>query len=119
MNDGAIWPSENIARAKYYMSRVLKQRDPNNRQAAKLEQEAYGFLQQKGLLGRRAAYDGDYAVLFDFIVPWECRLITPRKGEPSELSPLDLLALVRPVFQTHLHLERLLPDLTMLVRPVS
>ena len=95
VNDRAIWPSENIARAKYYMSRVLKQQDPHNRQAAKLEQDALGLLQQKGL-GRAAAGDSDYAILFDFLVPWECRLITPRKGQPSE----KLLALVRPTAQT-------------------
>ena len=101
------------------MSRVLRQLDPNNPQAAQLEQEAHAFLQQKGLGRRAAAYDGDYAVLFDFIVPWECRLVTARKGEASELSAQDLLALVRPVSQTQRHLERLLPDLTTLVGPVS
>ena len=96
VNDRAIWPSENIARAKYYMSRVLKQRDPYNQQAAKLEQEAHNFLEHKGL-GRAAAYDSDYAILFDLMVPWECRLITSREGQPSELSSRDLLALLRPV----------------------
>ena len=80
------------------MSRVLRQRDPYNQQAAKLEQEALGFLQRKGL-GRAAADDSDYAMLFDFIVPWECRLVTPRKGQPSETFAKNLLALVRPVFQ--------------------
>ena len=95
VNDRAIWPSENIARAKYYMSRVLKQQDPHNRQAAKLEQDALGSLQQKGL-GRAAADDSDYAILFDFMVPWECRLVTPRKGQPSE----KMLALVKPDAQT-------------------
>ena len=81
------------------MSRVLKQRDPYNQQAAKLEQAAHNLIQQKGL-GRAAAYESDYAILFDFMVPWECRLITPRKGHPSEISSQDLLALVRPVSQT-------------------
>ena len=88
-----------MARAKYYMSRVLKQRDPYNQQAAKLEQEALGLLQHKGL-GRAAASDSDYAILFDFMVPWECRLITPRKGQPSEMFSRDLQALVRPVSRT-------------------
>ena len=78
------------------MSRVLKQRDPYNQQAAKMEQEALGLLQHKGF-GRAAAYDSDYAMLFDFMVPWECRLITPRKGQPSDLFSRKLLALVRPV----------------------
>ena len=81
------------------MSKVLKQRDPYNQQAAKLEQEAHGLLQEKGL-ERAAACDNDYAVLFDFMVPWECRLITPRKGQPSDLFSRKLLALVRPVSQT-------------------
>ena len=85
-----------MARAKYYMSRVLKQRDPHSQQASKLEQEALGLLQQKGL-GRAAACDSDYAILFDFMVPWECRLITPRKGQSSEMFARDLQALVRPV----------------------
>ena len=81
------------------MSRVLTQRNPYNQQAAKLEQEALALLQHKGL-GRAAACDSDYAILFDFMVPWECRLITPRKGQASEISPQDLLALVRRVSQT-------------------
>ena len=84
MNDRAHWPSENIARAKYYFSQVLKQRDPNNQQAAKVEREARSIvdqsLQHEGL-GKAAAYRGSYPLLFDFMVPWECRLVTPRKGQ--------------------------------------
>ena len=89
VNDWALWPSENIARAKYYMSQVLKKRDPKNQQAAKLEQEAKNSVDQllkHESLGKAAAYHGDYAMLFDFMVPWECRLITPRKGRPLAAS---------------------------------
>ena len=85
VNDWALWPNENIARAKHYMSRVLKQRDHHSQPAVKLEQEARSILDQllqhEGL-EKAAAYHDDYDILFDFMVPWESRLITPRRSRP-------------------------------------
>jgi hypothetical protein len=47
-----------------------------------MEQDAKDHLHeliQMDLSGKAAEYSGDYSMLFDYIVNWECRLITPRK----------------------------------------
>lgn len=84
MSDRALWPSENVARARYYLSQVLKRRDLYDQHAASLEQEVQAtvaqLLRHEGL-GKAVAYHDNYPILLDFMVPWECRLVTPRQSQ--------------------------------------
>ncbi|KAL9611296.1 MAG: hypothetical protein Q9167_004060 [Letrouitia subvulpina] len=71
-----------LVRAKYYLSQTLQQQDLPNEEATLLEQESMQSLQQilqQERLGKAALYDGDFPILFDYIVQWECRLVTPRR----------------------------------------
>lgn len=78
---------EDSVRAKYYLSQTLKKQDPSSEEAATLEQESKASLHeilQKERSGKAAAYKADYPALFDYIVQWECRLVTPRRSHDSK-----------------------------------
>ena len=87
---------EDSVRAKYYLSQALKQQNPSSEEAAILEQESKASLHeilQKDRSGKAAAYHADYPALFDYIVQWECRLVTPRRShdfkEPTSLEQAE------------------------------
>ena len=89
-NERAVWPSENIIRAKYYLSQILRQRDPNNEKAVRSQREVEGSIEQSLIhegLKEAAAYHGNYPILVDYMVPWKCRLITPRKAQRLAVVP--------------------------------
>lgn len=77
---------ENIIRAEYYLSQVLKLARPQDDKWRDLEGEAskdmqsilrYGDLHKAGIL------DDKSAMAFDYLVHWECRLVTPRSCSNS------------------------------------
>lgn len=82
MNRGDLWPVENVVRGKYYLSQTLKKTNPNDVSAASLEKEAKEALNQLlkvDVSGKALEYGDDLPMLYDYLVHWECRLITPRK----------------------------------------
>ena len=76
-NDRGVWPSEKILRAKYYLSEVRRQRDPNNEKAAKLQQEVKASIKQS--LTHEDLKEGSCTPrkLSDIDRLWDCRLVTP------------------------------------------
>lgn len=81
---------EDSVRANYYLSQTLKQQDPSSEKAPILEQESKASLHeilQKERSGKAAAYHADYPALFDYIVQWECRLVTPRRSRDFKEPP--------------------------------
>ena len=93
------WPKENVTRAKYYLSKTLIKLNLESEEGHGLESEAMSSLDE---FLRNASWDQiqkyqdseDYPILFDYIVPWECRLVVPRYLGPR----LDLT--LRPVLNT-------------------
>ena len=79
------WPTENKIRAKYYLGQTLLNLDSGSKEAMILDSQAKAPLKE---LLRHSKWDGieryeaiqNYEVLFDYIVPWECRLATPRES---------------------------------------
>ncbi len=82
----AAWPAENIVRGNYYLSQVLKTKSPWNDEALSMEKEAINELNEllkKDSRGKGEEYANDYPMLFDYLVHWEFRLVTPRKLTPE------------------------------------
>lgn len=82
MNNRDLWPIEDVVRGKYYLSQVLKERDPHDKNALDLEREAKDGLEQLLAVdgsGKAAEYLDNLPMLYDYLVHWECRLITPRR----------------------------------------
>ncbi|KAK1750149.1 hypothetical protein QBC47DRAFT_310415, partial [Echria macrotheca] len=82
------WPVENAVRGRYYLSQIRKKINPQDAEAERMEQEAKARLEELLKLdftGKAAEYRGDYPMLFDYLVNWECRLVTPR--QPSTTEP--------------------------------
>jgi hypothetical protein len=86
LNDDILAPTpvENVARAQYYLAQVLFQTDPEDPEALQLDRSAKESLQQLLALDGSNAMSKyrsppNYPILFDYIVPWETRLVTPRK----------------------------------------
>ena len=85
-------PEENIARARYYLAQILKSQDTSSDEANELEMTAKKSLMRllrldaSGTMNRYLGEE-DWPMLFDYIVTWECRLLTPRKeSEAIELK---------------------------------
>src|SRR3569833_311634 len=83
----AGWPFENTVRGKYYLSQVLQQnsneKSPKT-EALQLEEKAKEDLYQLLQLDRSrmaARYGNNFPMLFDYLVHWENRLVTPRKDD--------------------------------------
>lgn len=80
-----------MTRAKYYLAQVLKETHSSKLEIAQLEEEAKQSLSDLLRLdGSNTMKDyveaEDYPILFDYIVSWELRLITPRKHMASEAA---------------------------------
>jgi hypothetical protein len=78
-------PKENIARAEYYLAQILKSHDASSDEADRLEATAKESLMRLLNLDASGAMERyleeeDWPMLFDYIVTWECRLVTPRKS---------------------------------------
>lgn len=96
------WPEENVVRGKYYLSQTLKALDDST--AAEMERQAMDDLakflkevQPAGEWIETAKENGEYDILFDYLVHWEFRLVTPRNPSPeaafapgSSVSVVDL-----------------------------
>ena len=81
------WPVENGVRGRYYLSQILKRTDAPPDEARKMEREAIDSLNELLKLdvsGKSREYEGDYPMLFDYLVNWECRLVTPRQATDSK-----------------------------------
>ncbi|KAK4446601.1 hypothetical protein QBC34DRAFT_496876 [Podospora aff. communis PSN243] len=89
------WPRANTVRGRYYLSQVLLRMveeggDATRRdEALKLEKEAKEDLDQLLKLDDSdiaSEYPGNFPLLFDYLVHWENRLVTPRKPyEPTAI----------------------------------
>ena len=93
VKDTELWPPENIVRAKYYLSQVKKALNPDDHEASLLEEEAKRDLHallESETSGTARAYEGNDKLLFDYIVQWECRLVTPRA--PPQLATPPVIA---------------------------
>ncbi|KAK4227029.1 hypothetical protein QBC38DRAFT_455664 [Podospora fimiseda] len=80
------WPRENTVRARYYLSHALKgvlgdTDDEGNEIEASAKTELELFLRMDDT-GMGTRYAGKYPMLFDYLVDWEHRLVTPRKPQP-------------------------------------
>jgi hypothetical protein len=80
------WPRENTLRARYYLSQALKgvtgftSAEADKMEKAAIE-ELEAFLELDDTdMGR---YKGNYPMLFDYLVHWEHRLVTPRKSDET------------------------------------
>ncbi|KAL6720760.1 hypothetical protein ACLMJK_002685 [Lecanora helva] len=82
------WPVENETRAKYYLSRVLREKEPPEPERAEMlgaeAKASLDSLLQYGGWDRIREYQSadDLPILYDYIVPWTCRLRTPRMPHP-------------------------------------
>jgi hypothetical protein len=73
---------ENITRGKFYLSQVLKANNPSDPAAIDMEREAKESLEELLKLdnhGTAEEYKDNLPMLYDYLVHWECRLVTPRK----------------------------------------
>jgi hypothetical protein len=78
------WPFENTVRGRYYLSQVLGRK--KNEEAVTLETDAKKELDSLLKLDDTAMatrHAGDYPMLFDYLVHWENRLVTPRRASTS------------------------------------
>jgi len=76
------WPIENRVRAKYYLAQTLLKGNTHSEEARRLDLEAKSTLEELLCLGglesiKEYLEPKNYPILFDYIVPWECRLVTP------------------------------------------
>lgn len=82
MNQKVQWPPENTTRAEFYLSQILGKRSDSVEEAGRLESKAKASLME---LLRFGGWDHlqeyqdakEYLILFDYVVPWEFRLVTP------------------------------------------
>ncbi len=81
------WPLENTVRAQYYRSQALRRlaaaSNSSDAKAVELERTALEHLDNLLKLDRWGMADrcrGDYPMLFDYLVHWENRLVTPRQS---------------------------------------
>jgi hypothetical protein len=82
MNKRDLWPVENVVRAKYYLSQTMKSLDPGDTAAAVLEEEAKKGLDRllrEDPSGMASEYGDNLPMLYDYLVHWEFRLVTPRR----------------------------------------
>lgn len=91
LNKKVHWPSENVARAKYYLARALTKSNNSLDEACNLDREAKASLEKLLLRWgsdtvKEYLEPKNYPILFDYLVPWECRLVTPRS--PSCLKEI-------------------------------
>ncbi|KAK6208485.1 hypothetical protein LQW54_006831 [Pestalotiopsis sp. IQ-011] len=80
-NKGNQWPVENIIRAEYYLSQVLKLARPHEDEWRDLECQASKDMKsilRHDDLHKAGILDDNLAMVFDYLVHWECRLVTPR-----------------------------------------
>ena len=79
------WPRENTLRAKYYLSQAMKGATGlTSAEAERMEKGAIEELErflQSDDTGMGERYKGNYPMLFDYLVHWEHRLVTPRKSD--------------------------------------
>lgn len=81
------WPDENNVRGRYYLSQVRKQTPGVDAKAlaaadqmeAQAKRELYRLLERDNT-GMATKYEDNLPMLFDFLVHWENRLVTPRKS---------------------------------------
>lgn len=81
MDNRELWPIENVIRGQFYLSQILKGRNPLDQAALDLEKEAKESLErllEEDGSGRELDYRHNLPLLYDYIVHWECRLVTPR-----------------------------------------
>jgi hypothetical protein len=82
MNDREQWPIENIVRGKFYLSQVLKAVNPDDSTGLEMEMDAASGLEELLKLdcsGKAEEYRDNLPLLYDYLVHWECRLVTPRR----------------------------------------
>lgn len=82
MNNRDLWPEENTVRAKYYLSQTLTKINPPDPAAAGHAKEAKDGLDRflaADPSGKAQELGNDLPMLYDYLVHWECRLVTPRK----------------------------------------
>ncbi|KAI6765685.1 hypothetical protein HG530_006755 [Fusarium avenaceum] len=80
----AAWPNENVVRGNYYLSQVLKAREASSSEGEELEKEAIDELMvllKADSRGKAESYHEDYPIVFDYLMHWEFRLVTPRKPD--------------------------------------